>query len=148
MERDVAKMEELGVKEYRFSLSWSRLCPTGKCENADDQERRGIEHYHDFLNLLENAGITPFVTLYHWDLPQGLQDEYKGWEDAKIVEDFSHYARLVFREYGGKVKNWITLNEPQIICDLGYRWGVFAPGTKDLKAQFSCRHHTVLAHSK
>ena len=148
MERDVANMKELGIKDYRFSLSWSRLCPSGKCENADDQERRGIEHYHEFLNMLEEAGIEPFVTLYHWDLPQALQDEYKGWEGAQIIDDFGHYARLVFREYGSKVKNWITLNEPQIICDKGYATGSFAPGTANQKAQMACRHHTVLTHSK
>ena len=146
MERDVANMKELGVKDYRFSLSWARLCPTGKCANADDQEKRGIDHYHVFLDMLNEAGIEPFVTLYHWDLPQALQDEYKGWEGAQIVDDFGDYARLVFTEYGDKVKNWITLNEAEVVCDLGYGIGIFAPGTADLKSQFDCRHHTVLAH--
>ena len=119
MVRDVSNMKSLGVKDYRFSLSWARLCPTGKCKNTADQEQKGIQHYHDFLDLLIEADIEPFVTLYHWDLPENLEKTYQGWEGAQIVEDFGDYARLVFREYGGKVKNWITLNEAEVVCDLG-----------------------------
>ena len=148
MKRDVDNMVELGLKHYRFSLSWSRLCPTGKCDNADDQERRGIDHYHIFLDMLNEAGIEPFVTLYHWDLPQALEDEYEGWEGAQVVDDFGDYARLAFREYGRKVKNWITLNEPMVVCDIGYAWGRMAPGKASVKSQFACRHNTVLAHVK
>merc|ERR1711953_852217 len=146
MVRDVNNMKSLGVKDYRFSLSWARLCPTGKCDQKT--EKKGIDHYHDFLDLLDEAGIEPFVTLYHWDLPQDLQTAYKGWEGAQIVDDFGHYARLVFTEYGDKVKNWITLNEAEVVCDLGYGIGIFAPGTENIKSQYDCRHHTVLAHTK
>merc|ERR1711953_1091566 len=91
MVRDVSNMKSLGVKDYRFSLSWARLCPTGKCKNMADQERKGIQHYHDFLDLLIEADIEPFVTLYHWDLPQNLEKTYQGWEGAQIVEDFGDY---------------------------------------------------------
>jgi len=148
MVRDVSNMKSLGVKDYRFSLSWARLCPTGKCKDTSGQERKGIDHYHKFLDLLIEADIEPFVTLYHWDLPQNLETTYKGWEGAQVVEDFGDYARLVFSEYGSKVKNWITLNEAEVVCDLGYGIGVFAPGKANLKSQFDCRHHTVLAHTK
>ncbi|CAG5091057.1 Oidioi.mRNA.OKI2018_I69.PAR.g12830.t1.cds [Oikopleura dioica] len=114
MERHISNLKQLGAKEYRFSISWARLCPTGKCADAKDHEKRGIDHYHSFLDLLHAAGIEPFVTLFHWDLPQALQDEYNGWESAKIVDDFADYVRLVFREYGDRVKNWITLNEAEL----------------------------------
>jgi len=148
MDRDVGNMAKLGVQNYRFSFSWARLCPKGKCGVKGEHSAAGIKHYHEFLDKLSAANIEPFVTLYHWDLPQALQDEYGGWANETVVDDFGDYARFVFQEYGDKVKNWITLNESEVVCDLGYGAGFFAPGLTGWGPQFHCRHHTVLAHVK
>ena len=88
----------------------------------------GVDHYNTWINMLVKNGITPFVTLYHWDLPQILQDEYEGWVGDKIVFDFGDYARLCYELFGDRVKYWITINEPSEIADEGYGSGTMAPG--------------------
>ena len=105
MDRDVGNMAKLGVQNYRFSFSWARLCPKGKCGVNGEKNAAGIKHYHEFLDKLSAANIEPFVTLYHWDLPQALQDEYGGWANETVVDDFGDYARFVFQEYGDKVRS-------------------------------------------
>ena len=102
---------------YRFSLGWARLCPTGYCTVHDSIEgsgtnELGIQHYKDFIAKLKAADIEPFVTLYHWDLPQALQDNYQGWLGDQVVTDFGDYARTWYHLFGDRVKHWITLNEP------------------------------------
>jgi len=147
MDRDIAQMKKMGVKTYRFSLSWSRLLPKGRREkDGQGVNQAGVTHYSDFIDKLLANGINPFVTLYHWDLPQPLQDEYQGWLGAKIADDFEDYARLCYESFGDRVKNWITINEAEVVADQGYEWAAMAPGIKD--RMYLARHNTVRAHTK
>ncbi|XP_046546595.1 lactase-phlorizin hydrolase-like [Haliotis rubra] len=126
---DVKILKNLHVTDYRFSIAWTRLIPTGRI--ADGVNTAGINYYHNLIDELLRSGIRPMVTLYHWDLPQGLEDR-GGWLNESIVDDFLDYANLTFSEYGGKVQFWITFNEPPIISILGYGEGAFAPQKEGL----------------
>ncbi|CAM8979078.1 unnamed protein product [Rhodiola kirilowii] len=123
---DVAIMKQMGLDTYRFSISWSRILPNGKISGGLNKE--GIQYYNNLINELLNKGIVPFVTIFHWDLPQVLQDEYGGFMSSRIVNDFRDYAELCFKLFGDRVKNWITLNEPWTYSVYGYGMGVLAPG--------------------
>ncbi|KAH8102097.1 beta-glucosidase 1B [Cristinia sonorae] len=124
---DIDLLVSYGVKSYRFSLSWSRIIPLGGRDDPVNEE--GIKFYSDFIDGLLEKGITPFVTLYHWDLPQALHDRYLGWLNKdEIVQDYTRYARVCFERFGDRVKHWLTMNEPWCISVLGYGRGVFAPG--------------------
>ncbi|KAI0746971.1 beta-glucosidase 1A [Daedaleopsis nitida] len=145
-QEDVALLKEYGVKAYRFSISWSRIIPLGG--RKDSVSEAGIKHYRTLLEELVKNGITPFVTLYHWDLPQGLDDRYGGWlNKEEIVQDYVNYANLLFSRYGDIVKNWITHNEPWCVSVLGYANGVFAPGHKGNKEHWIVAHNLILAHA-
>ncbi|MCP8228590.1 glycoside hydrolase family 1 protein, partial [Listeria monocytogenes] len=113
---DVALMAEQGLKAYRFSVAWSRVIPHG---NGEVNEA-GLKFYDNLIDELLSYGIEPVVTLYHWDIPQGLQDEYGGWESRKVVEDFTNYAALLFERFNGRVKYWVTLNEQNVFISHGY----------------------------
>lgn len=124
---DIALLARYGVKSYRFSLSWSRIIPLGG--RNDPVNPKGIAFYSNFINALLEHGIIPFVTLYHWDLPQALHDRYGGWLNKdEIVQDYVRYAKVCFQAFGDRVKHWLTMNEPWCISILGYGRGVFAPG--------------------
>ncbi|KAF8876839.1 beta-glucosidase 1B [Infundibulicybe gibba] len=124
---DVALLAEYGVKAYRFSISWSRIIPMGG--RNDPVNPKGVKFYSDLIDSLLANGITPFVTLYHWDLPQCLHDRYGGWLNKdEITKDYTNYARICFEAFGDRVKHWLTLNEPWCVSILGYGRGVFAPG--------------------
>jgi beta-glucosidase len=138
---DLALMRELGLRAYRFSLSWPRIQATG----AGAVNPPGLDHYSRFIDALGEAGIEPWVTLYHWDLPQALQDQ-GGWPERSITEKFAAYAEIAARAYGDRVKRWITINEPWVIAYCGYRWGLHAPGLKDERAAFRAAYHLLLAH--
>ncbi|CAK5280819.1 unnamed protein product [Mycena citricolor] len=126
-EQDVAILAQHGVKTYRFSLAWSRIIPLGGRD--DPVNPKGIEFYSKLIDALLAHGIVPFVTLYHWDLPQNLHDRYGGWLNKdEIVKDYVNYARVCFEAFGDRVKHWLTMNEPWCISILGYGRGVFAPG--------------------
>ncbi|GMN26516.1 hypothetical protein TIFTF001_001342 [Ficus carica] len=103
-------MKEMNLDAYRFSISWSRLLPNGKLSGGVNKE--GIKYYNNLINELQANGLKPFVTLFHWDLPQTLEDEYGGFLNPLIVNHFKDYAELCFKEFGDRVKHWITLNEP------------------------------------
>ena len=123
---DIALLKRLGAKCYRFSLSWSRIIPVGGRNDAISQ--KGIDHYVKLVDDLLEAGIVPFVTLLHWDLPQGLFDRYGGFLNKnEFVADFAHYARVCYQAMP-KVKDWITFNEPWCSSILGHHYGIFAPG--------------------
>ena len=124
---DVVMMKELGLNSYRFSIAWPRVLPTGRGKI----NQIGIDFYSQLVDALLEAGIKPFVTLYHWDLPQSLQAE-GGWPARMIVDAFVEYADVVSRALGDRVKNWITLNEPWVSAFIGYRDGRHAPGHTDL----------------
>ena len=138
---DVALMAELGVNAYRFSIAWPRILPagTGRVNEA------GIDFYRRLCRELIGAGITPVATLYHWDLPQALQDQ-GGWLDRRSVGWFAEYASVAKEAMGDLIQVWATLNEPWCSAFLGYSSGEHAPGIKDPAQSFVAAHHLMLAH--
>lgn len=140
---DVALMAEAGLKAYRFSLSWPRIFPDG----AGAPNEAGLAFYDALIDALRAHAIEPIVTLYHWDLPQALQDAYGGWEDRRIVADFERFAATVFERYGGKVRTWITLNEQNHNLINAYRLGAHPPAVQDEKRFYAANHHAFLANA-
>ncbi|MFD7923821.1 GH1 family beta-glucosidase [Streptomyces sp. NPDC059740] len=138
---DVALMAALGTTAHRFSLAWPRIQPEG-CGRV---ETRGLDHYDRFLDNLLDHGIHPLVTLYHWDLPQALQDK-GGWRNRDTASRFAEYAALCHDAFGDRVTDWVTVNEPWIVGLLGHQLGLHAPGEKDLRASVTVMHHLLLAH--
>ena len=138
---DVALMARLGAQVYRLSISWSRVQPGGR----GPLNPEGVAFYRELLTELHAAGITPVVTLYHWDLPQELEDE-GGWPVRTTAEAFAEYARLMARELGDQVGLWLTVNEPWCSAFLGYASGVHAPGRTEPAAALAAAHHLNLAH--
>ncbi|KAK1418705.1 hypothetical protein QVD17_27851 [Tagetes erecta] len=126
MKEDVQLLKKMGVNYFRFSISWSRILPGGKVSMGKSLE--GINFYNKLIDELKANDIEPFVTLFHWDLPNALEEEYMGFLSPKIVDDFVNYAEICFWEFGDRVKNWVTLNEPYRFTYSGYVKGQFAPG--------------------
>ncbi len=143
MPQDIALMQELGIKAYRFSISWSRVLPSGRGK----VNPAGIGFYDRLVDHLLLAGITPAVTLYHWDLPQALQDQ-GGWPNRDCCDWFVDYARVMFDHLGDRVKLWSTHNEPWVIGFLGYAYGEHAPGHCDFSQAYQAIHHLLLSHGK
>jgi beta-glucosidase len=143
-EEDVELMAQLGLKAYRFSIAWPRVFPDG----GTDLNQRGLDFYARLVERLLEKGIQPAVTLYHWDLPQALQDRYGGWTGRETADRFEHYATTVFRALGDRVPFWITLNEPWCSAFLGHWLGVHAPGERDLARAVRASHHLLLAHGR
>ncbi len=140
-EEDLELMAALGVKAYRFSIAWPRIFPTGR----GAVNHAGLAWYDRLVDRLLDLGITPFPTLYHWDLPQVLEDE-GGWTVRSTAEAFADYADIVVAELGDRVANWMTLNEPWVSALLGYADGRHAPGRRDMGAALAASHHLLLGH--
>lgn len=140
-EEDVALMADLGVDAYRFSISWSRLIPDGTGEVNPE----GVDFYRRLCESLHSRGITPAATLYHWDLPQALQDR-GGWLHPESVEWFAGYAQVAKQHLGDLIGMWATFNEPWCIAFLGHSAGEHAPGMRDPGAAYVAAHHLMLAH--
>nr|WP_304214283.1 GH1 family beta-glucosidase [Fredinandcohnia onubensis] len=140
-EEDIELLDELGANVYRFSVSWPRIYPNG--QGALNQ--KGLDYYHKLVNSLVDKGIEPMLTLYHWDLPQALQDQ-GGWADRNTIDAFSQYAETIFKEFNGKVKYWQTINEPLCAAFLSNYRGIHAPGYQDLHLAIDVSHHLLLAH--
>jgi beta-glucosidase len=139
---DVALMKALGAKTYRFSIAWPRIFPEGR----GTPNLKGLAFYQRLIDELLTNGIEPYATLYHWDLPQALQDR-GGWESRDTAQAFADYAGYVARQIGDRVGHFFTLNEMRTFVELGYGNGVFAPGLNLPKARLSqVRHHAVLGH--
>jgi len=138
---DVRLLKDLGVKAYRFSLSWPRLLPQG----TGPVNQPGLDFYKKLLDELGEAGITPFVTLYHWDLPQILQDR-GGWRQRDIVNWFAEYTATVVKYLGDRINDYIIINEPSVIAYVGHYQGVHAPGLRDKRSFFAAVHHLNLCH--
>ena len=138
---DVELMHELGVQSYRFSVAWPRVQPEG----SGPINPRGFDYYQRLIDALLEKGINPAVTLYHWDLPQPLQDA-GGWPNRETAKRFESYAAAVFDALGDRVNSWITLNEPWCSAFLGYDNGHHAPGITDTQQAYSATHHLNLAH--
>lgn len=140
---DIKLMKELGIGAYRFSVAWTRIFPDG----YGKINQKGLEFYDNLINELLENGIEPVVTIYHWDLPQKLQD-IGGWANKDIVNYYYEYAMLLIERFQHKVKKWITFNEPYCVAFLGYFYGVHAPGIKDQKMTFDVVHNLMLSHHK
>lgn len=141
MEEDVALMRELGLQTYRFSISWPRIFPDG----SGQPNPKGLDFYRRLVALLRENGILPAATLYHWDLPQALQNQ-GGWENRETAEHFADYAETMFRALGDDVSMWITLNEPFVSAFVGNWMGRHAPGKKDFAAALLVSQNLLLAH--
>ncbi|RMG59499.1 MAG: beta-glucosidase [Bacteroidetes bacterium] len=141
---DIARMAEMGLKHYRFSISWPRIQPDGKGKPNPE----GIRFYSELIDRLLAHGITPWVTLYHWDLPLALQMEDDGWLNPDIATYFRRYAEICFEAFGDRVKHWITLNEPWVVAILGYGQGTFAPGRISNREPYVVGHHLLRAHAE
>ena len=140
-DEDLALLRELGVNSYRFSIAWPRVQPDG----AGAVNRAGLDHYARMVDDLLAAGIEPFPTLYHWDLPSALQHR-GGWVARETAERFADYASLVVGALGDRVKRWTTLNEPLCTAWIGHLEGRMAPGVRDLRSAVFAGYHQVLAH--
>jgi len=138
---DVGLMSELGLDAYRFSISWPRVLPAGIGVVND----AGIAFYDRLVDALLARGIRPLLTLYHWDLPEALQAA-GGWTSEDIPAAFASYADVVARRLGDRVRDWMTINEPEIVASLGHRTGVHAPGIRDLRTALRVSHQLLLAH--
>ena len=143
-EEDIALMAEMGLKAYRFSVSWARIYPNGKGEI----NKKGIDFYNNLINELIKHNIEPILTIYHWDLPIALQNEYGGWESRNIIEDFNNYCITLYKNFGDRVKYWVSLNEQNIFIKLGYLIALHPPGVKDMKRMINANHIANLANAK
>ncbi len=141
--KDIGLMKKIGLQAYRFSISWPRILPAGRGKI----NQKGLDFYSKLVDGLLEADIKPFATLYHWDLPQKLEDE-GGWTVRSTADAFAEYADAISRTLGDRVKNWVTHNEPACSAWLGYEIGVHAPGTVDPTHALAVRaaHHLLLSH--
>ena len=146
---DIALMKNLGIQAYRFSISWSRIFPDGIVKDSDGNIRynkAGLDFYDKIVNFCLENNIKPFITIYHWDLPQALEDK-GGWLNRETAFIFADYAEFICEHFSDRVTNIATINEPQIISGLGYMLGLHAPGKKlDAVSVLSVIHHLALAH--
>lgn len=144
---DISLIKELNLNHYRFSISWPRIMPTGI--RSDHVNEKGVKYYNALIDELLQHNITPIVTLYHWDLPQVLQEKYGGWQNISMINYFNDFANLCFERYGDRVKYWITFNNPWSVAVEGYETGEHAPGLK-LRGTGAYRaaHYIIKAHAK
>jgi beta-glucosidase len=140
---DIDLIKAMNFKVFRFSLSWPRILPEGT--GAINQ--KGLDFYHKVIDKCLSVGIEPWITLYHWDMPQVLESK-GGWANREIINWFSEYVEVVTKEFGPKVKNWMVINEQLSFTGLGYMEGIFAPGRKSLKAFMKSVHYSVLCNAE
>ncbi|CAL5068424.1 unnamed protein product [Urochloa decumbens] len=155
---DVRVMKDMGVDAYRFSIAWSRILPNGSLSGGVNRE--GVRYYNNLIDELLLKGVQPFGTLFHWDTPQALEDKYEGFLSPNITNDYKDYAEVCFKEFGDRVKHWITFNEPWTFSTSGYASGVAAPGRCSSwelgrcsvgdsgKEPYIVSHHQLLAHAE
>jgi len=140
---DIALMKSIGINAYRFSISWPRVLPHGR----GIVNQKGLDFYARLVDGLLESGIVPFITLFHWDLPQALQNE-GGFAARSTTEAFLEYADAVTRRLGDRVSNWITHNEPSVFTYIGHKYGKHAPGLQDSYTALRVAHHLLLSHGK
>jgi beta-glucosidase len=140
---DLEVMSSLGLQAYRFSISWPRIQPDGR----GPANQKGIDFYRRLVEGLLEREIAPMATIYHWDLPQRLQDR-GGWASREVVDRFAEYAGLLFEGLGDLVDTWVTHNEPWVTAFLGYAYGTKAPGLQDWQAALAAAHHVLLSHGR
>jgi beta-glucosidase len=141
-ERDLDLMKELGLNAYRFSISWPRVLPTGRVE----VNQKGLDYYRRLVDALLERNTQPFVTLFHWDTPQALQDLCGGFAGRDCAYYFADYAEIMTRALGDRVKHWMTINEPWEHAAFGHLLGIHAPGKRNPWTYFRVAHHQLLAH--
>jgi beta-glucosidase len=141
LEGDLDLMSELGIRAYRFSVAWPRILPEG----SGRANQKGLDYYGRLVDGLRRRSIEPMLTLYHWDLPQALEDR-GGWTSRQTSERFAEYAGIVYEALSEEVGFWITLNEPWVSAWMGYGLGVHAPGRKDSAEALAATHHLLLGH--
>lgn len=141
--QDLDIMQSLHIPTYRFSLSWSRIFPQG----TGQPNPKGVDFYHQVIDACLERGIQPWITLYHWDLPQALE-ERGGWVNRDVVDWFCQYTDFCVREWGNKVKHWMILNEPMAFTSLGYMLGYHAPGKKGVDTFIPAMHHACLVQGE
>ena len=139
-QQDIDLVKELNIPNFRFSIAWSRILPdgTGRINQA------GIDHYNKLIDYCLQQGIEPWVTLYHWDLPQAIEDK-GGWTNREIVNWFSEFVTICAQNFGDRVKNWMVMNEPAVFTGAGYFLGIHAPGRSGLRNFLPAVHHVVLS---
>ncbi|ODN04810.1 Lactase-like protein [Orchesella cincta] len=144
-EEDAKLVKSIGVDFYRFSISWSRILPLGTKEKVN---QAGIDYYNNLINSLLHHEVSPVISIHHWDLPQPLQD-IGGWVNEDLIEHFGDFARILYQNFGDRVKQWFTFNEAWVICVMGYGDGIFAPGIKEIsETPYKCIHTILKAHAR
>ncbi|RPJ50497.1 MAG: glycosyl hydrolase family protein, partial [Chloroflexi bacterium] len=139
---DIDLLADLDMNAYRFSIAWARVLPSGK----GTVNQKGLDYYQRLVDALLKKGITPFVTIFHWDMPQALEDSVGGFMGRDCAAHFADYAEVVARALGDRVKHWITLNEPWEHAMFGHFLGEHAPGIRSPWAYFKVAHHELLGH--
>lgn len=142
-ENDISLIRRLNISNYRFSISWSRILPNG----TGAINYKGIDFYNRVIDRCLEQGIQPWITLYHWDLPQALQQR-GGWTNRDVIQWFAHFAECCLRYFGDRVKHWMVLNEPMVFTGAGYFLGVHAPGKKGLSSFLAAAHHAALSQAE
>jgi len=137
---DIALLKKMNIPNFRFSISWSRILPEG----TGIVNQKGIDFYNELIDHCLEQGIEPWPTLYHWDLPQTLEEK-GGWTNREVISWFSEYVRVCALHFGDRIKHWMVMNEPMVFTGAGYFMGVHAPGRKGLKNFLPAVHHTVLS---
>lgn len=140
-ESDIELMSSMNIPAFRFSIAWSRILPSG----TGVVNQKGIDFYSRLIDKCIKNGVEPWVTLYHWDIPQALQEK-GGWENREVCDWFAEYVELCTKHFGDRVKNWMVFNEPMAFTALGYMLGIHAPGKVGINRFFKAAHHTVLCH--
>lgn len=144
-EEDIKALKNVGFQMYRISIAWSRILPTADPTKINEA---GVNYYKKLLKSLKDNNIQPLVTLYHWDLPQILQEKFGGWENETVADLFADYAKVCYKLFGDDVKWWITINEPKQVCNAGYGAGFYAPGIHSSGiAEYKCAKNVLLAHA-
>ncbi|XP_067892755.1 beta-klotho-like [Heterodontus francisci] len=145
LDKDLAALESLGVTSYLFSISWPRLFPSGMVESVNN---KGFQYYNTLIDSLIQRKIIPIVTLYHWDLPLALQEQYGGWSNKAMIDIFNEYAKFCFQAFGDRVKFWITIYNPFLIAWHGYKTGKYPPGQKENPTEmYTVGHNLIKAHA-
>jgi beta-glucosidase len=140
---DISLMSRLGIPNYRFSIAWSRIFPNG----TGQVNQAGVDFYNQLIDHCLRNGIQPWITLYHWDLPQALEQK-GGWTNREIINWFGNYAAFCVNQFGDRVKRWMILNEPMVFTGAGYFLGIHAPGKKGLSNFLSATHHAALCQAE
>ncbi|KAE8751945.1 Myrosinase 1-like [Frankliniella occidentalis] len=144
---DIALAKKIGLQIFRLSISWARIFPNGTRDLGIN--KKGVDHYHDVIDELLKNNIVPFVTIFHFDYPQALEDKFGGWLSENMTDAFEDYADYLFEQYGDKVKLWLTINEASMYCNLNGAMGMVPPGTiTDNNKRMLCLHNLIIAHAK